>query len=138
MDDIGLQDEFTQILAVVMEERKIKGAVKQCLKTGNRMRFVIAFTIFLLQQWCGQNVGLIPSSHLSTSPLTYPISPFHITRLRCSKPSVLRRQIVHCLQAGRLSNVRALLLGSGLRIPFSRIQDLRFSQRYIQIISPWL
>jgi hypothetical protein len=57
MDDIGLQDEFTQILVVVMEERKIPGAINQCVKKGNRMRFVIAITIFLLQQWCGQNVG---------------------------------------------------------------------------------
>jgi len=42
-------------LATVKEERESKGAWHECIKRGNWIRFVLAFTIFTLQQWSGQN-----------------------------------------------------------------------------------
>jgi len=38
-----------------MEERKSKGRFRECVKPGNRVRFFIAVSIFILQQFCGQN-----------------------------------------------------------------------------------
>jgi hypothetical protein len=118
MEDIGLQDEFTQILAVVMEERKTKGPLQQCLKKGNRIRFLIAFTIFLLQQWSGQNVcnsGLWKTAH-PTDVTSFSLS--RITLPKYSKPSVSTPQIVLFSLAGRrnvMPNLRRLTLLSPTR-----------------------
>lgn len=54
IDDPMLQDEFTDILATVKEEKEHKGTFQECLKRGNSIRFFIAFSIFTLQQFCGQ------------------------------------------------------------------------------------
>ncbi|KIJ37450.1 hypothetical protein M422DRAFT_781797 [Sphaerobolus stellatus SS14] len=48
-------DEFTEILTTVKEERESRGAFQECIKRGNWIRFVIAWSIFTLQQWSGQN-----------------------------------------------------------------------------------
>jgi len=55
IDDPRVGDEFTEILATVKEEREGRGAIRECLKRGHWIRFVIAFTMFTLQQWSGQN-----------------------------------------------------------------------------------
>lgn len=54
IDDPRVGEEFTEILATVKEERESKGALQECLRRGHRIRFVIAFTMFTLQQWSGQ------------------------------------------------------------------------------------
>ncbi|KZT57591.1 putative high-affinity glucose transporter of the major facilitator superfamily [Calocera cornea HHB12733] len=50
-----LQDEFASILASVKYEREGKGNLRECFEKGNRIRFVIAFILFALQQFSGQN-----------------------------------------------------------------------------------
>jgi len=55
IDDPRVGDEFTEILATVKEERESKGALRECLRRGHWIRFAIAFTMFTLQQWSGQN-----------------------------------------------------------------------------------
>ncbi|GJJ07225.1 hypothetical protein Clacol_001425 [Clathrus columnatus] len=51
--DVG--EEFTEILATVKEERESKGTLHECLKRGHWIRFLIAWSMFTLQQWSGQN-----------------------------------------------------------------------------------
>ncbi|KAI0085989.1 general substrate transporter [Irpex rosettiformis] len=56
--DERITREYAEIQAVVMEERQARqglGLREAFLGKGNWPRFVIAFTIFLFQQWCGQN-----------------------------------------------------------------------------------
>ncbi|KZO91790.1 putative high-affinity glucose transporter of the major facilitator superfamily [Calocera viscosa TUFC12733] len=50
-----LQDEFASILASVKHEREGRGNFRECFEKGNRIRFVIAFILFALQQFSGQN-----------------------------------------------------------------------------------
>lgn len=49
---------MAEILAAIKEERDARqglGLKEAFLGKGNSIRFVIAFVIFLLQQWAGQN-----------------------------------------------------------------------------------
>ncbi|KAF8530913.1 putative high-affinity glucose transporter of the major facilitator superfamily [Gautieria morchelliformis] len=55
VDDPRVGEEFTEILATVKEERESRGPLRQCLHRGHWIRFAIAFTMFTLQQWSGQN-----------------------------------------------------------------------------------
>ncbi|KAF8592722.1 hypothetical protein K439DRAFT_32125 [Ramaria rubella] len=55
IDDPRVGYEFTEILATVKEERESRGALRECLKRGHWIRFAIAFVMFTLQQWSGQN-----------------------------------------------------------------------------------
>ena len=51
-------EEMAEIKATIEEERVARlglGLKEAFLGKGNFIRFVIAFTIFLLQQWGGQN-----------------------------------------------------------------------------------
>ncbi|EJU00595.1 sugar transporter [Dacryopinax primogenitus] len=50
-----LQDEFASILASVKHEREGRGNFRECFQKGNRIRFGIAFMLFVLQQFSGQN-----------------------------------------------------------------------------------
>ncbi|TFY83914.1 hypothetical protein EWM64_g107 [Hericium alpestre] len=55
-DDI--RSEFAEIEAAILEERQARadlGFKEAFLGKGNWIRFAIAFWIFVLQQWCGQN-----------------------------------------------------------------------------------
>jgi Sugar (and other) transporter len=54
IDDPRVGEEFTEILATVKEERESRGPLRQCVRRGHWNRFVIAFTMFTLQQWSGQ------------------------------------------------------------------------------------
>ncbi|KAL1658512.1 general substrate transporter [Schizophyllum commune] len=58
VDDESVVIELAEIEAAVREEREARanlGFKEAFLGKGNWPRFVIAFVIFLLQQWCGQN-----------------------------------------------------------------------------------
>ena len=58
MDSSALQHEMAEIDAAILEEREARAKVglrEAFLGKGNRVRFVIAFVVFLLQQWGGQN-----------------------------------------------------------------------------------
>jgi len=58
LNDADLLHEFAEIEAAIEEERQARkdlGWKEAFLGKGNLIRFVIAFVIFLLQQWCGQN-----------------------------------------------------------------------------------
>ncbi|KAJ3974898.1 general substrate transporter [Lentinula raphanica] len=58
IDDTDLLHELAEIEAAIEEEheaRKGLGWKEAFFGKGNLIRFVIAFVIFLLQQWCGQN-----------------------------------------------------------------------------------
>jgi Sugar (and other) transporter len=53
-----LRQELAEIEAAIAEERKSRanlGLREAVLGRGNFIRFLIAFFIFFLQQWCGQN-----------------------------------------------------------------------------------
>jgi hypothetical protein len=60
-DDIhaeSVRREFAEIEAAAKEEKEAReglGLKEAFLGKGNSIRFVIAFVIFLLQQWSGQN-----------------------------------------------------------------------------------
>ncbi|KAJ3982047.1 general substrate transporter [Lentinula detonsa] len=57
-DDTELLHELAEIEAALEEEREARkglGWKEAFFGKGNLIRFVIAFVIFLLQQWCGQN-----------------------------------------------------------------------------------
>ncbi|WOO76572.1 Quinate permease [Vanrija pseudolonga] len=56
-DDVAVQLEFAEIQAAVKEEEETnKGASwREVFQKGNRVRFLMAFVIFTLQQWSGQN-----------------------------------------------------------------------------------
>jgi MFS family permease len=56
--DTEVLEEFAEIEAACEEERRAKeglGWKEAFFGKGNFIRFVIAFTVFLLQQWSGQN-----------------------------------------------------------------------------------
>lgn len=56
--DLAVIEELAEIEAAVREEREAReglGWQEAFLAPGNRIRFVIAFVIFLLQQFSGQN-----------------------------------------------------------------------------------
>lgn len=55
IDHPHISEEFTEILATVKEERESRGPLHECLRKGHLIRFVIAFSMFTLQQWSGQN-----------------------------------------------------------------------------------
>ncbi|ORY31956.1 sugar transporter [Naematelia encephala] len=57
IDDPIVQLEFAEISAAIQEEEAAtQGAsIKEVFAKGNPIRFVIAFVIFTLQQWSGQN-----------------------------------------------------------------------------------
>ena len=58
MDSDELRHEMAEIEAAIVEEKAARSAVglkDAFLRKGNRIRFVIAFLIFFLQQWGGQN-----------------------------------------------------------------------------------
>ncbi|KAF5376018.1 hypothetical protein D9757_008838 [Collybiopsis confluens] len=57
-DDPDLVHEMAEIEAAIEEEQRVRkglGWKEAFFGKGNFIRFVIAFVIFLLQQWCGQN-----------------------------------------------------------------------------------
>lgn len=60
-DDIdaeSVRKEFAEIEAAINEEREVReglGLKEAFFGKGNFIRFVIAFVVFLLQQWSGQN-----------------------------------------------------------------------------------
>jgi hypothetical protein len=57
-DDPEVLNELAEIEAAIEEEREARrglGWKEAFFGKGNLIRFVIAFVIFLLQQWCGQN-----------------------------------------------------------------------------------
>ena len=66
VDDEAVKAEYAEIEAAIEEERNARvglGFKEAFLGKGNWPRFVIAFVIFLLQQWSGQNsVGYVQSS----------------------------------------------------------------------------
>jgi Sugar (and other) transporter len=72
--DPELIAEFAEIEAAVEEEREARkglGLKEAFLAPGNRIRFLIAFVIFLLQQFSGQNsVGFY-------APLIFQVSLYH-------------------------------------------------------------
>lgn len=54
----ALLQEFAEIEAAIKEEREARqglGLKEAFFGKGNFIRFFIAFTVFLLQQWAGQN-----------------------------------------------------------------------------------
>jgi len=58
IDSPAVRDEMAEIEAQINEERAARvglGYKEAFLGKGNFIRFFIAFFIFLLQQWCGQN-----------------------------------------------------------------------------------
>jgi hypothetical protein len=58
MDSDNVVHEMAEIEAVVKEEQEARqglGWKEAFFGKGNFIRFVIAFVIFLLQQWSGQN-----------------------------------------------------------------------------------
>ncbi|KAF9457605.1 general substrate transporter [Collybia nuda] len=58
IDSEAVIHEMSEIEAAIEEEREARaglGVKEAFLGKGNLIRFVIAFTIFLLQQWAGQN-----------------------------------------------------------------------------------
>ncbi|KIY44094.1 sugar transporter [Fistulina hepatica ATCC 64428] len=58
VDSDSVVRELAEIEAAISEEREAReglGLKEAFLGKGNRMRFVIAFVIFFLQQWSGQN-----------------------------------------------------------------------------------
>ncbi|TRM66819.1 general substrate transporter [Schizophyllum amplum] len=58
VDDEPIVIEMAEIEAAIREEREARqglGLKEAFLGKGNYPRFIIAFVIFLLQQWCGQN-----------------------------------------------------------------------------------
>lgn len=58
VDDVYVRNEYAEIEAAIVEEREARrglGLREAFLGKGNGIRFFIAFFIFLLQQFCGQN-----------------------------------------------------------------------------------
>lgn len=57
MDDQNVNLEFAEIQAAIREEEEnTKGASwREVFAKGNPVRFIMAFVIFTLQQWSGQN-----------------------------------------------------------------------------------
>lgn len=57
IDDPAVVEEFNEICAAIREEKEnMSGASwSLALKPGNRIRMFIAFAVFFLQQWSGQN-----------------------------------------------------------------------------------
>ena len=58
VDSEAIIHEMAEIDAQIIEEREARkglGMKEAFLGKGNFIRFVIAFTIFFLQQWAGQN-----------------------------------------------------------------------------------
>ncbi|KAI5116413.1 hypothetical protein M0805_000586 [Coniferiporia weirii] len=58
IDSESVRHEMAEIEAAIEEEREARkglGLREAFLGKGNFIRFVIAFVIFLFQQWCGQN-----------------------------------------------------------------------------------
>jgi MFS family permease len=55
--DPNLIAEFAEITAAIAEERAATSGAswRECFAKGNPIRFLMAFTIFTLQQWSGQN-----------------------------------------------------------------------------------
>lgn len=56
-DDFRVQAEFAEICAAIKEEEAAKagGSWRDVFAKGNPIRFIIAFVMFTLQQWSGQN-----------------------------------------------------------------------------------
>ena len=58
VDSDYVRSEFAEIEAALQEERRAReglGWKEAFIGKGNWPRFLIAFVIFMLQQWCGQN-----------------------------------------------------------------------------------
>jgi len=70
--------EFAEIEAAIQEEREARkglGLKEAFFGKGNFVRFVIAFVIFLLQQWSGQNsVGYYAPQIFSSVSLEFLVS----------------------------------------------------------------
>ena len=57
-DSERVLDEMAEIEAAITEEQEARrglGLKEAFIGKGNLIRFIIAFVIFLLQQWAGQN-----------------------------------------------------------------------------------
>lgn len=77
-----VRHELAEIEAAIAEEREARtnfGLRQAILERGNFVRFVIAFFIFFLQQWCGQNSVSYYAPQIFTSVSTSPdfSSPSH-------------------------------------------------------------
>jgi len=58
IDSAKIIDEMAEIDAALIEEQEARrdlGLKEAFLGKGNLIRFIIAFVIFFLQQWAGQN-----------------------------------------------------------------------------------
>jgi Sugar (and other) transporter len=77
-----VRQELAEIEAAIAEEREARsnlGLRQAILERGNSVRFLIAFFIFFLQQWCGQNSVNYYAPQIFTSVSTFPdfLSPNH-------------------------------------------------------------
>ena len=105
LSDPELILEFAEIEAAVEEEREARkglGFKEAFLAPGNRIRFIIAFVIFLLQQFSGQN------SVNYYAPLIF--------QVRLSHNSLLRGCLIYPRLAKSIgySSIGASLLASGV------------------------
>jgi Sugar (and other) transporter len=69
--------ELAEIEAAIVEEREAHanfGLREAILGRGNFIRFLIAFFIFFLQQWCGQNSVSYYAPQIFTSVSMSPVS----------------------------------------------------------------
>lgn len=87
-DDDEVIREMAEIQAAIEEERVARsglGLKEAFLGKGNLIRFVIAFVMFLLQQWSGQNsVGFVRSRSFTRPALAHRWWIADIMRLRSS------------------------------------------------------
>jgi hypothetical protein len=75
-DSEELLQELAEIQAAIAEERKSRASLglrEAAFGRGNFIRFLIAFFIFFLQQWCGQNSINYYAPQIFTSVSTFSI-----------------------------------------------------------------
>lgn len=79
LDSEEVLHELAEIEAALTEERNARanlGLREAFFGRGNFVRFLIAFFIFFLQQWCGQNSVSYYAPQIFTSVSTHPILAF--------------------------------------------------------------
>ena len=85
LDSAEVLYELAEIEAALTEERNARanlGLREAFFGRGNFVRFLIAFFIFFLQQWCGQNSVSYYAPQIFTSVSTFPIFCLRIRHLR--------------------------------------------------------
>jgi Sugar (and other) transporter len=83
LDSRDVQHELAEIEAALAEERESRtnlGLREAFFGRGNFVRFLIAFFIFFLQQWCGQNSVSYYAPQIFTS-VSISIAHFSITNI---------------------------------------------------------